>query len=395
MALNQVGLERLNTATTKKIGKNKNLIINGAMEIAQRGTTYTGANNYNTVDRFKVIHSGLNEDVTSTQVDVSSGTTPYSLGFRKAWKITNGNQTGGAGAADLLSIQYRIEAQDLASSGWDYKSTSSFITLSFWVKSSVAQSFGGFIRTHDGSQMTFPFETGALTADTWTKITRIIPGNGAIGFSNDNGTGMEINISQFWGTNYTASGKTLDAWSRYSNDSRLKDFPASTWYTTNDSTFELTGVQFEVGSVATDFEFRSFAVEKGLCERYYQRGRYSSYCQVGTPGTYYFSRGNVPLFTPMRASITGTLNAASSVSNRYFAFKTWADQTNVTTAPGSVSFSSRVGDGGDGPHTDVISVDISATISSGSSNAPLPANGPGSNNVYPIEYYDVELDSEL
>ena len=147
--------------------------------------------------------------------------------------------------------------------------------------------------------------------------------------------------------------------------------------------------------MATDFEHRSFAVEKGLCERYYQRGRYSSYCQVGTPGTYYFSRGNVPLFTPMRASITGTLNAASSVSNRYFAFKTWADQTNVTTAPGSVSFSSRVGDGGDGPHTDVISVDISATISSGSSNSPLPANGPGSNNVYPIEYYDVELDAEL
>ena len=365
------------------------------MQVAQRGTSSTAGSGYHTIDRYSFNVGGTDETPTVAQVDVSSGTTPYTLGFKKALKITNGNQTGGAGAADLLSIQYRIEAQDLASSGWDYKSTSSFITLSFWVKSSVAQSFGGFIRTHDGSQMTFPFETGALTADTWTKITRIIPGNGAIGFSNDNGTGMEINISQFWGTDYTASGKTLDAWSSYSNDSRLKDFPASTWYTTNDSTFELTGVQFEVGSVATDFEFRSFAVEKGLCERYYQRGRYSSYCQVGTPGTYYFSRGNVPLFTPMRASITGTLNAASSVSNRYFAFKTWADQTNVTTAPGSVSFSSRVGDGGDGPHTDVISVDISATISSGSSNAPLPANGPGSNNVYPIEYYDVELDSEL
>ena len=395
MALNQVGLERLNTATTKKIGKNKNLIINGAMEIAQRGTTYTGANNYNTVDRFKVIHSGLNEDVTSTQVDVSSGTTPYSLGFRKAWKITNGNQTGGAGAADLLSIQYRIEAQDLASSGWDYKSTSSFITLSFWVKSSVAQSFGGFLRTHDGTQLTFPFETGALTADTWTKITRVIPGHASMGFNNDNGTGIEINISQFWGTDYTTSGKTLDAWSAYANDSRLKDFPASTWYTTNDSTFELTGVQFEVGSVATDFEFRSFAVEKGLCERYYQRGRLRSYVLVGAPGTYYFSRGNIPLFTPMRASVTGTLNAASSVSNRYLAYKTWADQTNVTAAPASISFTSNAADGGDGPHTDITSIDLSVTVSSGSSNSPLPANGPGANNVYPIEYYDVELDAEL
>ena len=247
----------------------KNLIINGAMLVAQRATTYTGADNYNTVDRFKVIHSGLNEDVTSTQVDVSSGTTPYSLGFRKAWKITNGNQTDGAGTSDLLSIQYRVEAQDLASSGWDYKSTSSFITLSFWVKSSVAQSFGFFLRTHDGSQMTFPFETGTLSANTWTKITKTISGNGAISFNNDNGTGMEINISQFWGTDYTTSDKALDTWGSYSNDARLKDFPASTWYTTNDATFELTGVQLEVSDHATTFQHRSVADELQLCQRYY------------------------------------------------------------------------------------------------------------------------------
>ena len=117
--------------------------------------------------------------------------------------------------------------------------------------------------------------------------------------------------------------------------------------------------------------------------------------QVGTPGTYYFSRGNIPLFTPMRGSITGTVNAASNIQNRYFAYKTWADQTNVTTAPASVSFSSRTAQGGDNPHSDVISVDVSINISSGSSNSPLPANGPGSNNVYPIEYYDIELEAEL
>ena len=254
-----------------QIGGRRNIVINGAMQVAQRATTYTGADGYNTVDRFKVIHSGLNEDVTSAQVDVSSGTTPYSLGFRKAWKITNGNQTGGAGAADLLSIQYRVEAQDLATSGWNYTSTSSYVTLSFWIKSSVAQSFGGFLRTHDGTQLTFPFETGSLSADTWTKITRTIPGHASMGFSNDNGTGMEINISQFWGTDYTSSGKTLDAWSAYDNAARLKDFPASTWYTTNDSTFELTGVQLEVGSQATPFEFRSFGDELARCKRYYQQ----------------------------------------------------------------------------------------------------------------------------
>ena len=97
----------------------------------------------------------------------------------------------------------------------------------------------------------------------------------------------------------------------------------------------------------------------------------------------------------MRASVTGTLNAASNISNRYFAFKTWADQTNVTTAPASIAFASNAATGGDNPHSDITSIDLSVTISSGSSNSPLPANGPGSNNVYPLEYYDIELDAEL
>jgi len=296
----------------------KNLIINGAMLVAQRATTYTGADNYNTVDRFKVIHSGLNEDVTSTQVDISSGTTPYSLGFRKAWKITNGNQSAGAGSGDLLSIQYRIEAQDLATSGWDYKSTSSFIALSFYVKSSVAQSFGGFIRSHDSTQMTFPFETGALSADTWTKITRIIPGNGALDFNNDNGTGMEINISQFWGTDYTTSSKPLDTWGAYSNDARLRDFPASTWYTTNDATFEITGLQLEVSDHVTDFEHRSFGQELALCQRYFYKEISSQASTIFAMIAAYTTSngyGRIDFPVPMRADGSGISLGYSALSD--------------------------------------------------------------------------------
>ena len=62
-------------------------------------------------------------------------------GFRKALQVTNGNQTSGAGAADILQILYKMEAQDIANSGWDYTSASSYITYSFWVKSSIAQTF--------------------------------------------------------------------------------------------------------------------------------------------------------------------------------------------------------------------------------------------------------------
>ena len=94
----------------------------------------------------------------------------------------------------------------------------------------------------------------------------------------------------------------------------------------------------------------------------------------------------------MRATVTGTLKAATWNSNRYFKYMTWSSETNVTAAPASVTFSSgNISDA----TSDILSVNLHISISSGSSNSALPANGPGSNNVYPIEYFDVLLEAEL
>ena len=128
----------------------KNLIINGAMNVSQRGTSST-TSGYGTVDRWQVLYGGTDEALTQSQVDVAAGTTPYSLGFRKALRATNGNQTSGAGATDYGHLFTKLEAQDIAQSGWNYTSSSSFITLSFWVKSSVAQNFYGYIKTYDAA----------------------------------------------------------------------------------------------------------------------------------------------------------------------------------------------------------------------------------------------------
>ena len=256
---------------------NKNLVINGAFQVAQRGTSST-TSGIATVDRFGMYHSGIDEAPTQAQGSVTSGGA-YDSGFRKCLKVTNGNQTSGGGAAKYIWIQSLFEAQDIANSGWNYTSTSSFITVQFWVKSSVAQNFYGYLRSVDGSNYLYPFETGSLSANTWTKVTKTIPGNSNLTFDNDTGHGFQINVFPYLGTGYTGS-ISLNAWSAYNSSVRIPDY-TSTWYTTNDATFELTGVQIEVGNVATDFEHRSFAQELKLCERYFEK----SYNHSVVPGT--------------------------------------------------------------------------------------------------------------
>jgi len=240
--------------------------------VAQRPSAAISSTAYGAVDRYQLEVSGLDEGVTVAQADVASGTTPYTLGFRKALKLTNGNQSNGAGATDTMRILHKFEAQDIAQSGWNYKSASSFITLSFWIKSSVAQSFKVALISWDGSIRTFVFDTGSLTADTWTKVTKTIPGNSNITIDNDNNLGFQISFFQYLGTTYTASsGYIEDQWNAFQNPQTPDQ--TSTWYTTNDATYELTGVQLEVGSVATDFEHRCYQEELYRCYRYYvQRG---------------------------------------------------------------------------------------------------------------------------
>ena len=261
------------TCTTKitSVGggqlSHRNIIINGAMTVAQRGQSSTSSG-YHTVDRFQVNNSATDEAPTQAQVDVASGTTPYSLGFRKALKVTNGNQTSGAGTSDFIRALYYIEAQDLANSGWNYKSSSSYITISFWVKASVAQTYYTNFRVFDGTQKMYYFSY-TLSADTWTKVTHTIPGHADISIDNDTGQGIYIQWYQFRGTNNTGS-ITANQWHDLDTSTFTPD-QDSTWYTTNDATWEMTGVQLEVGDTATSFEHRSYGEELRRCYRYFQR----------------------------------------------------------------------------------------------------------------------------
>ena len=241
---------------------NKNLIINGAMNVAQRGTSSTSGG-YQTVDRMPVYHTG--GAVTQSQESLTSGS-PFEKGFTKYLRLTN--TTANTGTNVARSLIYKIEAQDIANSGWNYKSSLSYITISFWVRSSVSQQFYIMARTQDGTSQAYPFSLGTLSADTWTKVTHSISGNSNLQFDNNNDRGLEFFLYVSLGTDFTSSSVTLNAWGAYTSSARLPDYTNS-WAAATNATFDITGMQLEVGSVATDFEHLSFADDLRKCQRYY------------------------------------------------------------------------------------------------------------------------------
>jgi hypothetical protein len=321
------------TATAKITNyPHRNILINGDMKIAQRGTSGDvasgGSNIYACVDRWKTqIATGT---VTLSQESTGTSDAPYQKGHRKYLRVKN--KTGvDANAAQYIQIEQYIEAQDIAACGWDYRDSNSKITLSFWVRSSIAQKFNGFIISFDGTTRLHPFEItnsgSALTADTWTKVSTTFGGSSDVVIDDNNETGLRISLVPFYGSNYTNSTISLTDWSSVSGGIYMRDF-ATTWATTTNATFDFTGVQLEVGDTATDFEHRSYGDELARCQRYHYVhvdgdvqsigiGAYS-----GTATVYI----HVPFPVTMRA--TPTMTVASDGSNYWY---TWysSDTSNA------------------------------------------------------------------
>ena len=287
----------------------RNIIINGACMVAQRGTS-SGSVGYQTVDRFKLGAGGADEVPQQYQGTLGSHESPYNEGHRYTYYIVNGNQTSGAGAGDYAEIQYKVEARDMATCGWDYTSASSYITLSFWVKSSVGQNFYGFVYSADGTAQRYIFQTGNITANSWNKIVVTIPGGTNVQFDNDVNEGFIIKWIPFYGTDKTNNSATVGSWANYNGAARCPD-NTTTWWTTNNSTFFITGIQLEVGQQATPFEHRSYGEELARCQRYFFRMKpASNYSAYGMGGAYSSTQAVALMYfpVPLRASPTFTYN---------------------------------------------------------------------------------------
>ena len=174
-------------------------------------------------------------------------------------------------------------------------------------------------------------ETGTLTANTWTRVVKTIPGNSNIQFDDNVNQGLYIVFVPFRGTDNTGT-RPLNAWAAFDSSTMYPDM-TTTWYTTNDATFEVTGLQLEVGSQATPFEHLSFGEELKLCQRYYQVG---SSIGAGYGSANGYARAGSVYATQMRA--TPTLSTTNSGSGSIIASGT--SNTGFYVTYGSLGASS-------------------------------------------------------
>jgi len=246
---------------------NRNLIINGAMQVAQRGTSASATNSYVSVDRYLTSIIGGGAFTLSQETDTPSG-----QGFKNSLKVTVDTADSSIAAGDYYVIQYRIEGQNVAHLMLG-TSDAVKVTLSFWVKSSLTGNHGASLQ-NGASNRSYPFQYNISTANTWEKITKTFQLDTSGTWLTTNGIGLKLMLDLGSGTTYQG---TADAWggANYhtaSSSVQLIATGSATWY--------ITGIQLEVGETATPFEHRSYGDELARCQRYYEYGRIA---QIDTP----------------------------------------------------------------------------------------------------------------
>jgi hypothetical protein len=242
---------------------NRRININGGFLVFQRSTSAsdTGASEgYFAPDRYRQAGTGSMRYTASQSTDVPAG-----YGFSNSLKYDCTTASGTVSAGHYVAIEHRIEGQDLQVFCKGTAQAKQY-TLSFHVKSPktgihVVELYDNDNNRHVAKSYTIS------SADTWQAVTLTFPADTTGAFGNDNGSSLRIFFWLMAGTNY--AGSTLpSAWASFSSTARATGQVNVFDSTSND--FFITGIQLEVGSVATDFEHRSFGQELALCQRYYE-----------------------------------------------------------------------------------------------------------------------------
>jgi hypothetical protein len=244
----------------------RNLIINGAMQVAQRGTSSTSSG-YQTVDRFNV-HKGSFDQLAFTQTQVTDAPT----GFSNSYKFTTTTAETAVAADESLGIRTALEGQDLQQLGYGTGSAKK-LTLSFYVKSSQTGTFAIYFYSADTVRIITRTYT-ISSANTWEQKSVTIDGDASGSIDNDANESLQISWCIAAGSNFTSSDST--SWSAYSTANTYFGHAQNAVLTTTNATWQITGAQLELGEKGTPFEHRSFADELTRCQRYYAERKNSS-----------------------------------------------------------------------------------------------------------------------
>jgi len=245
------------------VGGRKNIIINGAMNVYQRGSVnITDAGNEYTLDRFQAYWRGGALATATQDTDVPAG-----QGFSSSIKmdVTTGDSLGTSN--DLVLFRQKIEAQDLQHLEYGHANAKT-MTLTFWIKSTVT---GTYILRASQSDASDRINSTAYTvssANTWEKKTITIAGDTSGVIDNNTGNGLELTWCLGSGSDYTSGTRSDNTWIAYDATKQFQGQVNAVNSASNN--IYITGVQLEVGSVATDFEHRSYGEELALCHRYYE-----------------------------------------------------------------------------------------------------------------------------
>ena len=272
----------------------KNRIINGAMVIDQRNAGASATANDGTffTDRF-VFADSVDAKFTGQQ----SSTAP--AGFKNSLLLTSSSAYS-VSSTDYFLLNQNIEGFNVADLDWGTANAKT-VTLSFWVRSSLTGTFGGVLN-NSANDRSYAYTYTISAANTWEQKSVTIAGDTSGTWVTNNGLGLRVRWSLGAGSTRSTSAGSWQA------GLYLSATGATSVVGTNGATFYITGVQLEVGSTATSFDYRPYGTELALCQRYYYKIAEggSAYTQFGAGRAFSGTEGNgiVPFPVPMRSAPT-------------------------------------------------------------------------------------------
>ena len=282
----------------------RNLIINGAMEVAQRGTSFnsTAWNNGKSLDRYHHYATGGGAYSVAQSTDV-----PTNSGLKNSMVLTVGTTDSSIGSSDHYIFIQRVEGKMITPLVGGLPSGIKQHTVSFWFKTSVSQTYS-FTARLVGSDSTYSYSVDftPTALNTWERKIITIPTStvGSPRTNEDEGYSFLIGLAN--GSNFQTTPNTWSS-GNYHSSTNI----GSSWINTSGATFYITGCQLELGSEATPFEYRPLTIEEQLCYRYYYTDSggggsigYMYHASTGDPNVHYIYKYPVKVRTTPTITIT-------------------------------------------------------------------------------------------